>query len=644
MPRRHRPAGSVSGTRAVLAVACLAVTVLVGLTAPAGAFELFGIHLWGEREEEIPNPDAIRYEVTVDVVDGGGLASAVRGASELYGNRNEPAASTPALLAMARGDYARLLAAMYAQGHYSVVISIRVAGREADTIPVDATLPEPVPIAIAVDPGPGFAFGEVDIRNRPGPIPGDLDAPPTPEEVGLVAGDPALSTRIIAAEGALVGRWRERGYPKARVGSRTVVARHPARQLDVGITMEPGRPAVFGPTSVRGTSLMNPRFVAWYAGIPQGARFDPDDIDEARARLRRLEVFQAMRFVEAEEIGSDGELPIEIVVTERKPRGFGVGASYATIDGIGAEAFWVHRNLFGQAERLRVEGRVSGLNSQNIEDFNYRAAISFLKPGVFTRDTDLIATVFGERDNPDTYLAHSVGGRLGVQHRFSRTLTGSLFASGVASTITDTPIGDGDFVLASLPARLTFDNRDDKLDPKRGFAIIGDLEPFYEFDRENVGLISGIDGSTYLTPDPDERVTFAFRVAAGSIAGVPQDDMPANRLFFAGGGGSIRGYPWRGVGPLVDGDIVVGGRSLFLTSAEARVRVTETIGVVPFVDAGNAFASEFPDFDEDLRVGVGLGLRYFTALGPLRFDVAFPLDPLPGDPDVAFYLGIGQAF
>jgi translocation and assembly module TamA len=72
--------------------------------------------------------------------------------------------------------------------------------------------------------------------------------------------------------------------------------------------------------------------------------------------------------------------------------------------------------------------------------------------------------------------------------------------------------------------------------------------------------------------------------------------------------------------------------------------VTDTIGLVGFADAGLVGADSVPDFGEDVRIGVGAGLRYFTGLGPIRLDVAVPLDPRPGDPSVAFYVGIGQAF
>ena len=75
-----------------------------------------------------------------------------------------------------------------------------------------------------------------------------------------------------------------------------------------------------------------------------------------------------------------------------------------------------------------------------------------------------------------------------------------------------------------------------------------------------------------------------------------------------------------------------------------RVKVTDTIGIVPFFDAGNAFASSFPNFSEPLVTAVGVGLRYYTSIGPIRVDVAFPFERHAGSGPVAVYVSIGQAF
>jgi translocation and assembly module TamA len=288
-------------------------------------------------------------------------------------------------------------------------------------------------------------------------------------------------------------------------------------------------------------------------------------------------------------------------------------------------------------------GRVGGIDSQDPEDYTYRTALTFLKPGVFSPYNDFEATIYAEQERPDTYRARTVGGRAGFIYRPRERWTLEAFGSVAASTIDRTSVGDGDFLMLSLPLKATYDGTNNELDPTRGFRISGAFEPFYETENANNGVISEATVSSYYGL-ADDRLVLAARASAGSIAGAPLQEVPASRLFFAGGGGSIRGYDYRGVGPVNRRGEVIGGRSYFTGSVEARVRVTRSVGIVPFLDFGNAFRDELPDFSEPLRYGAGIGVRYFTGLGPLRLDVAVPLNPRDGDPDFAVYIGLGQAF
>jgi translocation and assembly module TamA len=130
----------------------------------------------------------------------------------------------------------------------------------------------------------------------------------------------------------------------------------------------------------------------------------------------------------------------------------------------------------------------------------------------------------------------------------------------------------------------------------------------------------------------------------GALGGASRTDGPANLRFYAGGGGTVRGFAYPTAGELDEETDPIGGRSVFEVSGEVRARVTETIGLVAFVDAGSAFTSRLPDFSEALRVGAGPGVRYISPIGPLRLDVAFPVNPRDSDDFFQLYVSIGQAF
>src|SRR5690606_35772451 len=157
--------------------------------------------------------------------------------------------------------------------------------------------------------------------------------------------------------------------------------------VDVVIAVQPGARAMVGGIHVAGTSRMDPEFVAQQTGLRAGDEYDPDDIERAEKRLARLDVFRAMRIEAAGGIGNDGVLPFNVVVEEQAERRFGAGASYSSVDGIGLEAFHLWRNLFGRAERLRLDAKLAGINwPLDSAEFDYAFGGTFTKPGFLNPD------------------------------------------------------------------------------------------------------------------------------------------------------------------------------------------------------------------------------------------------------------------
>ena len=630
----------------------LVTAVCVALAAgpqPALAFELFGIRLWGsdasdEEDLVIGDPQTYAVEFSVSETDDG-IEDKLRSASTLWGDREEPASGAAGLIAKARGDYRRLLGALYSEARYGGSISIRIDGREAADLPPDATLSEPAAVKITVNPGPLFSFREASILNQAPPTQDRRDRVDDPADEGYAPGEIARSGTILQAERLAVEAWRQQGHAKAEIKDRRVEAAHDADVVDARITVDPGRKAHYGQVAVEGTERIDPVWLAWMTGLRPGEEYDPDDLKRAGTRIARLDVFRAARFQEADMIDENGLLPITYIVQERPARRIGVGGSYSTVDGLGLETFWLHRNLFGRAERLRVEAKVAGIGpTLKPDEFTYRVGATFVKPGVWTPDTDFSAFVFGDREVLEAYTRTAVTATAGFSHMFSEELSGRIFAIGEHARFEDDEFGRRDFTTASLSGTLTYDTRDNPADATEGFLLEATAQPFYEFQYGNAGAKATAEARAYYGFGQERRVVLAGRVKLGMLAGPSIAELPPDMLFFAGGGGSVRGYAYRNIGvPTASGN-VVGGRSLAEASVEARVRVTDSIGVVGFADVGYVGEDTIPGFSEDVRIGVGGGLRYHTGLGPIRLDVAVPLDRRPGDPSVGFYVGIGQAF
>ncbi|MGE0281128.1 MAG: autotransporter assembly complex family protein [Rhizobiaceae bacterium] len=620
---------------------------LAASVASASAFELFGVKLWGsdesETEDVIGEPQNYTLEFNVAGPDED-LKGLLEGASSLYKDQEKPASGVGGLLAKARGDYKRLLATLYGEGRYGGTISILVDGQEATDLAPDATLNNPATVTVSVDTGPLFHFRLADIANQAPPATYWRDEVPLPQDEGYRAGEVARSGSVLRSEKLAVEAWRQQGHAKAKIAERRVEAAHDQNVIDANITVEPGPVAYYGPVSVTGSERMDAEFIAYMTGLHQGDEFDPDDLKRANERLSRLEVFRALR-IEEGDLGQGGSLPIDVTVQERALRRFGIGASYSTLDGAGFEAFWLHRNLFGRAERLRFDAKIAGIGpTVDPEELTYRVGVTFTKPGVFTPDTDFIASIFGDREYiEDVYTRTAVTAQAGFNHVFTPELSGRAFVNGGVAEFEDDVFGTRNFQTVGLLGGLTFDNRDNPADATRGYYLDATVEPFAEFEYGNLAARFVGEARAYYGFGAENTLVAAGRLKLGSIVGAPISELPPDKLFFAGGGGSVRGYGYRTIGVPV-GLEVIGGRSLIEVSAELRARVTKSIGIVGFVDAGYVGAESFPDFEEELKVGVGAGLRYQTGLGPIRLDLAVPLNPGPDDPDIAFYVGIGQAF
>ncbi|MGQ3030403.1 MAG: autotransporter assembly complex protein TamA, partial [Ferrovibrionaceae bacterium] len=482
--------------------------------------------------------------------------------------------------------------------------------------------------------GPKFTLGTIRLE---GDAAGLMGA-----DYGLISGGDAGSGAVLKAEALIVRTLKEEGRPLAKVTDRKIVADHATSTLDVTLIVAAGPVAGYGATTVEGTEKVDRDFTEYMTGLKRGRQYSPQEISDARDRLLALEVFNSVTLKEADKLDADGNIPIGVQVSERKPRYFGLGGTFSNTEGLGLEGYWGHRNLFGQAEKLRIDGAISGIGSNDLSSLNYNAGIMLEKPGVIGPASKFFANVKTVFEHPDAYDHFSVKGSTGLSYELDKKQTVSAEVALDYSRIRDA-FGKHTYLIASVPLQYVYDNRDSRLNPTRGFRVLAYAEPSYDILSGAAFLKLKGEGSAYQSLDTASKFVLAERVAGGSIVGTGLESVPADRRFYSGGGGSVRGYAYQGIGPKDFTGQPTGGLSFFETSVEMRIAVTDTIGIVPFVDAGTVSTKSVPNFS-DVKVGAGVGLRYVTPFGPLRIDAALPLNRGPGDPRFGIYAGIGQAF
>lgn len=572
------------------------------------------------------------------------LERVVRDAAALFRLEDRPAPSPAGLRRRADSDRDVIGQAMRSLGYYDGVVAISV---DAETDPAVAV--------IQLTPGPRYVFASVSVEGADGaPLPVE---PPGGRELGLVEGEPALARAVVDAQATLVRAFTARGHRFARIPDRRVVVDHAARTMEVVYVVDPGPLVRFGETEVRGLERVDEGLVRGRIGWRPGDVYDPAVVDTTRRRLQELGAFTTTAVALPDEPPRpqpDGTVvaPAAITLTERPRRFIGAGLQYTTADGFGGSFFWGHRNLLGGAEQLRLRADVQNFRPGAVADperardeLGARLGLQFRKPDVFAVRQSLVLETEVERERPRGYDRDGVT----AIARLERQVTDRLQVTyGVLADASRTRRGvfepQREFLLAGLPLGLSYDGADDLLNPGRGYRLVLSSTPFYSIGTGVPFLQNRVTGTAYLSVDADRRYVLAGRASLGSIAGGSERDVPADRLFYVGGGGSVRGYGFQQAGRLDAAGDPIGGRSLLELGVEMRMRVTESIGVVPFLDAGTVEDSSFPTLSEGLRYGVGVGLRYFTGFGPIRVDVATPLDRRREDSIVQLYISIGQAF
>lgn len=598
-------------------VPCLALAACGG-----GQEETLGQDIDADARASSPG-GGVPYTVDLRGVEDSTLASLLRSVASTERQIEDLPNTVTVLRNRAETDVQTMLSALRSEGYYDGTV----------TQSIDESV-QPVRVVFDVQPGTQYRFAPVDIELAP---PDSLFRSPPSAEIGLDTGAPARSQPILDAESDLVRRAQAGGFALAQIGDRTAAIRRDTQEMDLTLRLNTGEPAKFGPVTFDGMTDVNEDFlqsrVTWEVGDP----YDPEMVTEFREKLLDTNLFTAVQIVPAEALNERGELPFRIRVTERLHRSIGAGVRFRSDEGPGANAYWENRNIFGNGERVRVEADVSPINQM--------VAGSYREPFFWREDQSLLLDAGLRNEDTDAYASSSITAAAAIE----RELADNMFlTAGPRYRLASIEEKTGDeessyFNLVSFPVNFRWDTSDDLFDPTRGGRLDVITAPYASLTDSAAFWRNQVSYARYYQISQAPWFVLAGRVMAGTIDGTDVGNVPADERYYAGGGGSIRGYAYQAVGPQDDGD-PEGGLSLLTGSLELRNRFTETIGGAVFVDGGTAYSDSMFQGGDEPRFGAGFGVRYITPIGPLRADIAFPVNGRDNDDVFQFYVSLGQAF
>jgi translocation and assembly module TamA len=579
------------------------------------------------------------YNVTLKPTDNRALDQALHDASQLVSLKESGPVGPFALVTRARQDAGRFQSALNSFGYYKGRVTTTIAGRPLDDAGLldlldKAPADPPVDVAVEFDPGPQFHLGRVTI---------DGDVPPdVRDKLGLAPGAPAVAADVLAAQGRLLNALREAGHPLAKVDLPPVTLQPADNTLNVTFCVAAGPYADIGPITITGLKSMNEDYVRRRLLLKQGQRFSPSAIDAARSDLSAVGTFSVVRIDQADHLDPDGTIPITVDVTERPLHSVDVGAAYSTDLGINLNAGWHHRNLFGNAEQLNLTAGVE-LGGSAVQHPGYNVGAQFIKPDFLTRDQSLELELRALKQDLDAYDQEALIQRIAISRKFLPHWTVSVGVTGEQERIVQEGVTTN-YELIGLPLSAKYDDSNSLLDPTDGFRAAVLLTPTQSFGGSSATfVIAQASGSTYFDLSGTGRSVVALRGLVGKAFGADVFSLPPDQRFYAGGSGTVRGFRYQSVGPQFRDGKPTGGTAVSAGSVEFRQRILGNYGVVAFVDAGQVTANGSP-FTGGWRVGAGIGARYYTSIGPIRLDVAIPLNREPGGDAFELYIGIGQAF
>jgi translocation and assembly module TamA len=602
--------------------------------------------------------DPQTYKVDIVSVGNRDIDATLKATSDLQSLRSSAPVSPFGLIGRARSDVDRLTTVLESYGYYEAKVAININGMALiDPKLGDALTGLPkgteARVSISFTLGKIFHLRKIDID---GAWPDTIDPRAT---LDLKTGALAVAANVLAAAARLLTALQEQGYAFAQVEPPEAYEAAEAPELDLKIHVVAGRKVNIGEIRIEGLQRVHEKVARGRLLLHSGDLYQPSVIEKARRDLLALNVFAQVSVQTGNQPDESGGVPVTFKIRERLRHLITVNAAYSSDLGGSGGSTWTDRNLFGNADQLSLTASVINLGGSDTTGTGYDTGAKYLIPEFLHRDQSLQFAVGAIKQSLQAYQQTARTSSVVLTRKLSSIWTVS---AGIA-TADEQIVQAGNtnfYTLLASPFVVGYDstNLASPLDdPRHGFRGTLGVTPTLSYGHPNATfIISQVKLATFfdlnhLLPLDPGRTVLAARGLAGLAQGAGELSLPPDQRFYGGGSGSIRGYRYQSVGPVFTNPpspasaagLPIGGTGITAASLELRQRVGTNFGFAVFIDAGQVSAS-LRATPEEIRVGAGAGIRYYTPIGPIRLDVAVPTKTRPNQDAFDIYIGLGQSF
>ncbi len=522
---------------------------------------------------------------------------------------------------------------LHAYGYYSAVITPNI---DYSTYPVQVSFyieeNEPYLIAGSEIVYPPDFIMETDVEDN---------APENLFYFGLEKGGQAIANTILDATSLLLPYYYDRGYPFAQLSQSNYYAYPESETFKVEVPFSPNEFIRFGDTKIQGSSALSLEYLERIYPWEKGEAWNQSKLRLFQEELLSLGIFS---FVSPtlDPLGEGEERDVLIELIDAPPRTWGGGINYDITREFGLQLFWEHRNLFSQAESINI----NTVLWQDTQELRF----TFLKPDYQEKYRDFKTEFLIKNEMTDAYETTSASLDVGIedivsiseQSRFVFSYYAS-FELGIEKDAGN--LSRSEYLYGGLPLQVIYKNEDNIFDPRKGHTIDWTISPYMGNYYNEFSLVwTELMLTKYFEILKNSKLIFAVKGKGGMLSSYSAEEVPASLRFYVGGGNSVRGYPYQSVGPKNSSNDPIGGASFLEGSFELRYKLFQSMSIVPFFDFGNVFEQGMPD-EIDFAYSAGIGIRFFTPIGPIRFDVAAPIEDKNLElKDFQVYVSIGQSF
>ena len=598
--------------------------------------------------------DPQTYRVEIASVGNSDMDATLQATSDLQSLRGTAPVSPFGLIARARSDVDRLKTAFESYGYYQGSAAIKINGLNVTNPGLGEALTALPPgkdaqVQISIALGPLYHLGRIDVdADLPEAILGAL---------GLKTGQPAVASAVLEGGARMLTALQEKGYAFAAVDPPVAYESADSPVLDLRFHAVMGPKVNIGEVHIDGLKRVRESLLRDRLLLHTGQPYSSSAVERARRDLLALGVFSQVSLSIGTAVDESGGVPVTFKVRERLRHTFSTGTAYSSDLGGSGTVKWSDRDVFGGAQLFSISASVLNLGGSDTTGVGYGATATYLMPDFGHRDQSLQFAVSALKQSLQAYDQTARTSSVTLARKLS-----SIWMVSIGGATTDEQIIQNAethfYTLFALPLTVAYDSTDlasPLEDPRHGVRASVSLTPTLALGHPNSKfLISRINVASYfdlnhLLPIDAGRTVLAARALAGIAQGAGELSLPPDQRFYGGGSGTIRGYQYQSVGPKFPlGDpaagLPIGGTAITAASVELRQRFGANLGAAFFVDAGQVSGSlrAVPD---QFSIGVGAGVRYYTPIGPIRFDIAVPTKRMDSQQDkFEFYIGLGQSF